>query len=211
MYQPNTLPLVNRILELLIDLLSTAPTRKYALALVKDHYILESSRDALGWIKGHTVFQGLVERLEYYIHIVRVGEDGEELNDVKAYHESYAKLTSLQKTWFGLDGCVELALVNVGRLKGELVKEVLGKVKNNIFLECMKVAGLRIVNVGEGGVKVEKPGQDLEKYSNQFLTAVLADRVQALVDSLKQRQDLRGSLYPTEVLPLFSYFNFIMI
>jgi hypothetical protein len=95
-----------------------------------------------------------------------------------------------------------------GRLKGDLVKEVLGKVKNDIFLECMKLAGLRIVNVGEGGVKMEKPGQDLE---NQFLTAVLADRVQALVESLKQRQDLRGSLYPTEVLPLFSYFNFIMI
>ncbi len=128
---PHAIAFCERFLELVIDLLSTLPTRRYLLALVKDHCMLEFAlKSSLAHMRRHVfegtgdaapiIFHAHLKTLEYYVFFEMDEVTGSALDYEAVGKLHYERLRVLQRIVFSFGGrhgvdCPAFAAVAVAR------------------------------------------------------------------------------------------------
>jgi intron-binding protein aquarius len=182
-----------RLTELLIDLQSQLPTRKYTNALIIDLNVLVAVRlSSLFNAPANQLFRDLVFQLEHYVYFAVNGYTSAPLSDAEMHKTHCAELARLQRISIAdfKDKLTVLALSNFAAIdtREELLELLSGLTDEELVSLCQKV-DLRTSYPEGTKVTVDKT----------FLLEILVQTYQRRESFVEQARNL--TIYPTEVPP----------
>jgi intron-binding protein aquarius len=187
---PNILLYCERFVELLIDLQSQLPTRKYTNVLIVDLHTLVAVRlSSLYKDVNNTLFRDLVEQLEHYVHFAVNSYTSEALSEDDIHEAHCRELARLQKValQYFKDKLTVLALSNYASIdKRAELSELLAELDDEEVIRLCDLLRLRTSYPEGTNLTVDKP----------FLIEVLVERFQRRQSYVEQARNL--SIYPTE-------------
>lgn len=182
-----------RLTELLIDLQSQLPTRKYTNALIIDLNVLVAVRlSSLFNVPANQLFRDLVFQLEHYVYFAVNGYTSGPLSDAEMHKTHCAELARLQRISIAdfKDKLTVLALSNFAAIdtREELLELLSGLTDEELVSLCQKV-DLRTSYPEGTKVTVDKT----------FVLEILVQTYQRRESFVEQARNL--TIYPTEVPP----------
>ncbi|KAJ3096445.1 hypothetical protein HDU96_000766 [Phlyctochytrium bullatum] len=205
-----------RFLELLIDLESQIPTRRYVHALIDDHFVVPlsnqsslkklvtSGSDKKSKNNGQKIiFPEMLERLEFYVYFQIDNISGQGLDSAEFLQAHYNKIQKFQRTLYARfrDDLEDLALVAPSKIdsKESLFKHF-STLKPDVIIALCSELGLRT------------GWDDKESFDHTFLCQVLSERLEKKKSFLDSISNL--PIYPNEadlfdktILPSFESFS----
>ena len=185
-----------RFVELLIDLQSQLPTRKYTNALILDLQVLVAVRlSSLYQDTKNSLFRDLVDQLEHYLYFAVNSYTSEPLSDNDIHERHCHELARLQRIALQhfKEKLTVLALSNYASIdkRTELV-ELLSGLDDEEVIQLCDLLHLRTSYPEGTNITVDRP----------FLIEVLVETFRRRQSFVEEARNL--SIYPTEV-PSYSH------
>ncbi|KAF2000105.1 hypothetical protein P154DRAFT_492683 [Amniculicola lignicola CBS 123094] len=177
-----------RFVELLTDLQSQLPTRRFVNALLKDLNLLTAVRlSPMFADEENGLFRDLFQLLEHFTHFPVEDQTGKPQSKLEYDQEHYATLAKLQRIGYSTfqDKLQQLALAHHGNIgnREELKKEHLALLNDQELVQLCSLMGLRTV------------------YPQSFLVQDRAFFMEALLDVVEERPTYKEGIRNLPLLP----------
>ncbi|XP_050542377.1 RNA helicase aquarius [Daktulosphaira vitifoliae] len=181
-----------RFLEMLIDLETSLPTRRFFHVVLDDIHLIERCFLAplCNRLEGH-LFQQLLDILKFYFHFEICQSTGDPLTENEVMLTHYENVASLQTTVFGkFMKLQDFSLSNISALDkyDSLLKHF-----KNLSNEELQIIAMNLNLIPD---QEKRKTENWYRYDSEFLLALLVSRHEARESQLKLLNSM--PLYPTE-------------